>query len=85
MGTPTRRPQSARARSGSSSRRILDLPVPQARFASVRAALGPLSDRFFDHPSQALRVLGVTGTNGKTTVTHVLQAIAHANGERVGP
>ncbi len=62
----------------------LELPVPQARFASVRAALGPLSDRFFGHPSRALRVLGVTGTNGKTTVTHVLQAIADANRERSG-
>ena len=49
------------------------LAVPQARFASVRAALGPLSDRFFGHPSQALRVLGVTGTNGKTTMTYLLR------------
>ena len=35
-------------------------------------------------PSQAMRVLGVTGTNGKTTTTYLLEAIATAAGERAG-
>jgi UDP-N-acetylmuramoyl-L-alanyl-D-glutamate--2,6-diaminopimelate ligase len=38
--------------------------------------LGPLAARFFGSPSQAMRVLGVTGTNGKTTTTYLLEAIA---------
>jgi UDP-N-acetylmuramoyl-L-alanyl-D-glutamate--2,6-diaminopimelate ligase len=42
----------------------LEIDVPQARVPSVRAALGPLAARFFGSPSQAMRVLGVTGTNG---------------------
>jgi UDP-N-acetylmuramoyl-L-alanyl-D-glutamate--2,6-diaminopimelate ligase len=35
---------------------------------------------FHDHPADALRVVGVTGTNGKTTVTHLLRAILETNG-----
>jgi UDP-N-acetylmuramoyl-L-alanyl-D-glutamate--2,6-diaminopimelate ligase len=64
--------------------RILALDVPQARVDSVRRVLGPLCARFFGHPSQALRVLGVTGTNGKTSTTYLLEAIARANGDRAG-
>jgi UDP-N-acetylmuramoyl-L-alanyl-D-glutamate--2,6-diaminopimelate ligase len=63
---------------------FVDAPAAQARFASVRPALGPIAARFHGDPSRAMRVLGVTGTNGKTTVTHVLQMIARANGEQDG-
>ena len=58
--------------------------VPQARVASVRSVLGPLAARFHGEPSFAMRVLGVTGTNGKTTTTYLLESIAHAAGEVVG-
>jgi UDP-N-acetylmuramoyl-L-alanyl-D-glutamate--2,6-diaminopimelate ligase len=51
---------------------------------SVRVALGPLAARFFGSPSQSMRVLGVTGTNGKTTTTYLLEAIANAAGDRTG-
>ena len=64
--------------------RELDLPVAQARVAGVRAALGPAAAALYGHPSRRLRCLGVTGTNGKTTVTYLLEAIARAVGERVG-
>ncbi len=50
--------------------------VPQARVRSVRAALGPVAARFHGDPSHALMVLGVTGTNGKTTTTFLLERIA---------
>jgi UDP-N-acetylmuramoyl-L-alanyl-D-glutamate--2,6-diaminopimelate ligase len=62
----------------------LPVDVPQARVASVRAALGPIAACFFGQPSQAMRVLGVTGTNGKTTTTYLLESIATAAGDRVG-
>ena len=54
---------------GGAARRATGSPldVPQARVASVRAVLGPIAARFFGEPSRAMRVLGVTGTNGKTT------------------
>ena len=45
----------------------------------TRAQLGPWSSRFYDDPSRHLVVVGVTGTNGKTTVTHLVgQALAAA-------
>ncbi len=64
--------------------RVLDVGVPQVRVECVRDVLGVLCDRFFGNPSTALRVLGVTGTNGKTTTTYLLESIARARGERVG-
>jgi len=64
--------------------RVLDAPVTQARVASVRAALGPVAARLLGDPSRVLRCLGVTGTNGKTTTTYLLDAIGRAAGERVG-
>jgi UDP-N-acetylmuramoyl-L-alanyl-D-glutamate--2,6-diaminopimelate ligase len=64
--------------------RPLPLAVPQAQVASVRAALGPVAATFYGHPSAAMRVLGVTGTNGKTTTTHLLEAIARRAGDRAG-
>jgi UDP-N-acetylmuramoyl-L-alanyl-D-glutamate--2,6-diaminopimelate ligase len=53
----------------------LDLEVPQVVVPDSRTAMGLLSDALHDHPSRRIAVVGVTGTNGKTTVTHVLAAI----------
>ena len=64
--------------------RMLPVTAAQARVGSVRRAMGPLCARFHGDPSQSLRVLGVTGTNGKTSTTYLLEAIARANGERAG-
>ena len=41
--------------------------VPEIVVPSVRRALGPVSAAFWGYPSRAMRVVGVTGTNGKTT------------------
>src|SRR5882672_291955 len=45
-------------------------PIPLIRVESVSAALSKISARFFADPSQKIPVIGVTGTNGKTTVTY---------------
>jgi UDP-N-acetylmuramoyl-L-alanyl-D-glutamate--2,6-diaminopimelate ligase len=58
--------------------------VPQARVGSVRAVLGPMAARFHGEPSFAMRVLGITGTNGKTTVTYLLESIATVAGDVAG-
>jgi UDP-N-acetylmuramoyl-L-alanyl-D-glutamate--2,6-diaminopimelate ligase len=60
--------------------RPLEVPVPQVIVPSVRSALGPLADALYDHPSQAMTVVGITGTNGKTTTTHLLAAVFEAAG-----
>ena len=54
--------------------------VPQLRVASVRKAMGPVAAAFWGHPSEALTLVGVTGTSGKTTTTHLLGAIFEAHG-----
>jgi len=60
----------------------LDRPLPQARVAegTIRPAMAALSAAFFGHPSRRLVMAGVTGTNGKTTVTALLAAILAAAG-----
>ncbi len=64
--------------------RPLGLGVPELQVASVRAAMGPLAARFYDEPSRELDVLGVTGTNGKTTTAYLLRALLEAQGRQCG-
>jgi UDP-N-acetylmuramoyl-L-alanyl-D-glutamate--2,6-diaminopimelate ligase len=60
--------------------RTLDSPLPQLVTPSVREAMGPVADAFWGHPSEALTVVGVTGTSGKTTTTHLLHTVFQAEG-----
>ena len=60
--------------------RLLPVDVPQAQVADVRAAMPLVAAALHGHPSRALTVVGVTGTNGKTTTTHLLRAVFDANG-----
>lgn len=50
----------------------------------TRAVLGQLAAEVHDNPSHALDVIGVTGTNGKTTVTHYIESIASGSGASTG-
>ncbi len=52
-----------------------DLAVPQVRVPNARVAAACLYDAWYDHPARRLRVVGVTGTNGKTTVSAMLRHI----------
>ena len=58
--------------------------VPQAVVDDVRPAMGPLASAVYGHPSRALTVVGVTGTNGKTTTTAMLASVFAAAGRRCG-
>lgn len=49
-----------------------------------REALARLSAAFYGFPSRRLRVIGVTGTNGKTTTTHLIKAVLEQAGHKVG-
>jgi UDP-N-acetylmuramoyl-L-alanyl-D-glutamate--2,6-diaminopimelate ligase len=64
--------------------RPLGLGVPELLVQSSRAAMAPLAARFYGDPSGELRVVGVTGTNGKTTTAHLVRALVEAGGERCG-
>src|ERR671937_2700834 len=58
--------------------------VPQLVVPDSRAAMAVAADVFFGHPTHELDVVGVTGTNGKTTTTHLVYAILAAAGRRPG-
>jgi UDP-N-acetylmuramoyl-L-alanyl-D-glutamate--2,6-diaminopimelate ligase len=64
--------------------RPLGLGVPEVVVDSTRAAMGPLAARFHGDPSSALRVVGVTGTNGKTTTAFLVRALLEAGGAQCG-
>lgn len=64
---------------------VCDVPVcaePRVEVADVREAYGAYASAYYGHPSHALQVIGVTGTNGKTTTVHLLQGILRAAGLR---
>lgn len=60
------------------------LSVPIVIVKHPRHALACIANHFYDYPSFDLKVIGVTGTNGKTTVTHMLQAILESNETKTG-
>jgi len=64
--------------------RPLGLGVPEVVVESVRAAMGPIAARFYGGPSTELRVVGVTGTNGKTTTAYLVRALFEAIGTQCG-
>ena len=58
--------------------------LPLVRVADSRKALGLLGSRFYGDPSAQLAMIGVTGTNGKTTTTYLCKALLEGIGRRVG-
>ncbi len=63
---------------------VTGLTIPFARVADSRKALGLMGSRFYGDPSARIRMIGVTGTNGKTTTTYVCKALLEALGQQVG-
>jgi UDP-N-acetylmuramoyl-L-alanyl-D-glutamate--2,6-diaminopimelate ligase len=65
-------------------REVPGLSVPVVVVDDARAALAMASARFFGRPSDSLRVAGITGTNGKTATTFLLDSILRAAGATTG-
>ncbi len=57
---------------------------PGVRVPDSRRALAPIAARFFGDPSAELALVGVTGTNGKTSTSYLIESILRAAGRRVG-
>ncbi|MBA3300557.1 MAG: UDP-N-acetylmuramoyl-L-alanyl-D-glutamate--2,6-diaminopimelate ligase, partial [Thermoleophilaceae bacterium] len=62
----------------------LGLGAPEVVVADVRRAMGPAAARFHGHPTASLRVVGITGTNGKTTTAYLVRDVLEAAGIRTG-
>jgi UDP-N-acetylmuramoyl-L-alanyl-D-glutamate--2,6-diaminopimelate ligase len=58
---------------------VLKILVPDSR-----VALAHMAANYYGHPASRLKLVGVTGTNGKTTTTHLIKSILEANGGKVG-
>src|SRR4051812_14472165 len=64
--------------------RPLGLGVPEIVVDDVRAAMGPAAARFHGDPTARLQVVGITGTNGKTTTTFLVRELLEAAGVQTG-
>ncbi len=64
--------------------RELNVTVPQVAVADARAAMAPVAARFYGDPTAELRVVGVTGTNGKTTTAFLVRELLEAAGVACG-
>ena len=63
---------------------LADLPVAQVLVPSARRALARLADTYHGHPSAGLTLVGITGTNGKTTTSYLVDALLRARGLATG-
>jgi len=62
------------------SERALDVEATQVVVPSVRAAMGPVAAEFYGRPADRMTLVGITGTNGKTTTTYLMESIFRAAG-----
>ncbi|TYA12995.1 UDP-N-acetylmuramoyl-L-alanyl-D-glutamate--2,6-diaminopimelate ligase [Paenibacillus faecis] len=61
-----------------------DVTLPQLKVKDSRVAMAVLGNVFFDFPSSRMKVIGVTGTNGKTTTTYLIERILQDQGKSAG-
>ncbi|MDI6781699.1 MAG: UDP-N-acetylmuramoyl-L-alanyl-D-glutamate--2,6-diaminopimelate ligase [bacterium] len=61
-----------------------DVPVPPGvvsiKVASTRSIMGRIASAFYGFPSKHMKMIGITGTNGKTTITYLIEAILNTTG-----
>jgi UDP-N-acetylmuramoyl-L-alanyl-D-glutamate--2,6-diaminopimelate ligase len=60
----------------------LNIEIPQLIVKSTQMAIADLATCFYRNPSRSLNLVGVTGTNGKTTVTHLIQKVLEQNAKK---
>ena len=63
---------------------IADLAVAQVLVPSTRVSLARLAGAYYGHPSRQLTLVGITGTNGKTTTSYLVEALLRARGLATG-
>lgn len=63
-------------------RKVEGTKIPQVVVSSTRRKIADIADRFYSSPSKGINLIGITGTNGKTTVTHLIQKIFEENEQK---
>jgi UDP-N-acetylmuramoyl-L-alanyl-D-glutamate--2,6-diaminopimelate ligase len=63
---------------------VTDIKVPQVIVPDVRVALAKVAGRFYGEPSKGLKMVGITGTNGKTTAAYLVESIFKEAGLNAG-
>ena len=66
------------------SRFVEELDVPQALVENVRSAMAYIAGAFYGHPAREMKLIGVSGTKGKTTTSYLVKAIMEKAGYKMG-
>jgi len=64
--------------------RQLPVAIPQIVVPNTRIAMAEMAATMYGHPEREMKMVGITGTNGKTTTTYMVKSIAERAGEKVG-
>lgn len=62
----------------------IEVAIPVIYVRDTKRAMAMLANYFYGSPTQALKLVGITGTNGKTTVSHLVEQIVRESGEQTG-
>ena len=62
----------------------LQVSVPQILVPDSRVALGQVASKFYGEPAKSMKIIAITGTNGKTTTSYMLSSILEQEGKKVG-
>ena len=66
------------------SEKELNVSVPVVKVNDTKRAMAILADTFYQQPSHKLHLIGVTGTNGKTTITHLIESVFQKHNVNTG-
>ncbi len=63
---------------------ILNTEIPLIKVKDTRSALAKMSSEFYNNPSSKFNLIGITGTNGKTSTSYIIESIFRVSGKKIG-